>query len=208
MVIRASYPYAQFDPDDDYATDQQWRMVTYNWTDQNHDGRLWRDKDHDGTVDNTPSDVTDIDGRPDPGLRQVRDRARRVRAVHVHQPVDQRLHEHDPLPSPTDQERPVRRLLPQPGLAGDPEDDVPLRDRVLQEHRLEVGAHPQDREGLVHGQHLRAEEHPVRSVRRRGRRVRARPEVHRPGSGHRRRDREAGREWSAHRLVDIRRQRG
>ena len=66
MVIRASYPYDQFDPDDDYATDQQWRMVTYNWTDQNHDGRLWTDKDHDGTVDNTPSDVTNNDGDPIP----------------------------------------------------------------------------------------------------------------------------------------------
>lgn len=61
MVIRANYPYDQFDPNDDYATDQQWRMVTYNWSDLNRDGRLWRDKDHDGTVDNYPSDKIQTD---------------------------------------------------------------------------------------------------------------------------------------------------
>jgi hypothetical protein len=66
MVIRASYPYAQFDPNGDYATNQQWRMVTYNWTDQNHDGRLWKDRDRDGTVDNFPSAANDIDGDPIP----------------------------------------------------------------------------------------------------------------------------------------------
>jgi len=70
MVIRSNYPYDQFDPDDDYATDQQWRMVTYNWTDINHDGRLWRDKDHDGTVDNTPSDQNNQDGDPIPDFAQ------------------------------------------------------------------------------------------------------------------------------------------
>ena len=26
-------------------------MLTYKWTDINHDGRLWTDKDHDGAVD-------------------------------------------------------------------------------------------------------------------------------------------------------------
>jgi subtilisin family serine protease len=66
MVIRSNYPYNQFDPNDDYSTNQQWRMVTYDWTDINHDGRLWRDADHDGTVDNTPSDQTDNDGDPIP----------------------------------------------------------------------------------------------------------------------------------------------
>ena len=66
MVIRANFPYDQFDPDDDYTANQLWRLITYNWTDQNRDGRLWRDKDHDGTVDNTPSDKTNHDGDPIP----------------------------------------------------------------------------------------------------------------------------------------------
>jgi len=66
MVIRANYPYAQFDPNNDYNADQQWRMVTYNWTDRNHDGRLSTDRDRDGTLDEFPSDQTDIDGDPIP----------------------------------------------------------------------------------------------------------------------------------------------
>ena len=68
MVIRSNYPYNQFDPDNDYSTDQQWRMVTYNWTDIDHDGTLWNDADGDGTVDNTPSDVTNNDGDPIPNF--------------------------------------------------------------------------------------------------------------------------------------------
>lgn len=66
MVIRANYPYDQLDPEDDYAANQLWRLITYNWTDINHDGKLWTDKDHDGTVDNVPSDATDHDGDPIP----------------------------------------------------------------------------------------------------------------------------------------------
>jgi subtilisin family serine protease len=66
MVIRASYPYNQLDPNDDYDAEQQWRMVTYNWTDRNRDRRLWTDRDNDGTVDNFPSDQTNIDNNPIP----------------------------------------------------------------------------------------------------------------------------------------------
>ena len=70
MVIRASYPYDQFDPNDDYTNDQQWRMVTYDWTDANHDGKVWTDKDHDGTIDSAPSKATDIDGNPVPDFKK------------------------------------------------------------------------------------------------------------------------------------------
>ena len=84
----------------------------------NHDGRLWRDKDHDGTVDNVALRRHQHRRRPDPRLRPVRGAARRVRAVHLHQPGDERLHEHGPLASEAHEERPVRRLLPQPGLGG------------------------------------------------------------------------------------------
>jgi len=60
MVIRSNYPYAQFDPNDDYSADQQWRMVTYNWTDRNRDRRLFTDRDRDGTLDEFPSAETTI----------------------------------------------------------------------------------------------------------------------------------------------------
>jgi hypothetical protein len=46
--------------------DQQWRMVTYNWTDQNRDRRLFTDRDRDGTLDEFPSAETTIDGDPIP----------------------------------------------------------------------------------------------------------------------------------------------
>lgn len=86
MVIRASYPYAQFDPNDDFSTDQQWRMVTYNWTDQNHDGKLWADRDHDGTVDNFPSAATDIDGDPIPDFtRSEVERGEYERITYINQ---------------------------------------------------------------------------------------------------------------------------
>ena len=53
MVVRANYPRAQFDGNADYEADQDWRLLTYNWTDINRDGRLWTDRDGDGVVDKT-----------------------------------------------------------------------------------------------------------------------------------------------------------
>lgn len=51
MVVRANFPYAQFDGNGNYREDQAWRLLTYNWTDVNGDGNLWTDTDRDGTVD-------------------------------------------------------------------------------------------------------------------------------------------------------------
>ena len=51
MVIRANYPRAQFDGNEDYLSDQAWRLLAYNWTDVNGDGNLWTDVDGDGAVD-------------------------------------------------------------------------------------------------------------------------------------------------------------
>jgi hypothetical protein len=62
MVIRANYPYDEMDPDGDYAVDQLWRLITYDWTDTNHDGNLWTDKNHNGTVNYTPTQVIDHEG--------------------------------------------------------------------------------------------------------------------------------------------------
>ena len=63
MVVRANYPRNEFDPNGDYAADQAWRLLTYNWTDVNHDGNLWTDADGDGVVDHTVrTKSTNIDG--------------------------------------------------------------------------------------------------------------------------------------------------
>ncbi len=64
MIIRAIYPYDEFDPNGDYANDQRWTLYAYDWTDINHDGRLWRDKNHNGVVNHTDSAQTNIDGDP------------------------------------------------------------------------------------------------------------------------------------------------
>jgi hypothetical protein len=64
MVLRAIYPHEQLDANGDYAADQTWRMLAYNWTDINRDGRLWVDRDRDGVVDKVVSSETNIDGEP------------------------------------------------------------------------------------------------------------------------------------------------
>jgi hypothetical protein len=51
MVVRVNYPYAQFDGDGDYQSNQAWRTLAYNWTDLNDDGNLWTDTSGDGVVD-------------------------------------------------------------------------------------------------------------------------------------------------------------
>jgi hypothetical protein len=63
MVVRAIYPHNEFDGDANYETDQDWRLLTYNWTDVDHNRRLWKDSDRDGAVDHkdNPKHV-DIDG--------------------------------------------------------------------------------------------------------------------------------------------------
>jgi hypothetical protein len=50
MVIRANYPRSEFDGDANYDEDQAWRLLTYNWTDRNHDHNLWTDRNHNGVV--------------------------------------------------------------------------------------------------------------------------------------------------------------
>ena len=51
MVIRVNFPYAQFDANDDYVTDQEWRLLPYNWKDQDGDHKIYNDNDNDGVVD-------------------------------------------------------------------------------------------------------------------------------------------------------------
>ncbi len=53
MVVKLEYPRAEFDGDNNLTEDQAWRLLTYNWTDVNHDGKLWTDKNHNGVVNHT-----------------------------------------------------------------------------------------------------------------------------------------------------------
>jgi hypothetical protein len=63
IVIRANYPHSEFDGNNDSQTDQSWRLLAYNWTDVNHNGRLWRDKNGNGVVNHTDkSTSSNIDG--------------------------------------------------------------------------------------------------------------------------------------------------
>jgi len=50
LVIKAIYPYAQMDPNNDYNTDNRWYLVPYDWTDVNGNGVLWHDFNDNGVV--------------------------------------------------------------------------------------------------------------------------------------------------------------
>ncbi|RZU15563.1 subtilase family protein [Kribbella rubisoli] len=63
MVVKLEYPRNEFDGNNDLTEDQAWRLLTYNWTDVNHDGKLWTDKNHNGVVNHTDKTTSsNIDG--------------------------------------------------------------------------------------------------------------------------------------------------
>ncbi|HJQ73251.1 MAG TPA: S8 family serine peptidase [Gaiellaceae bacterium] len=63
VMIRANYPRSEFDGDANYRTDQSWRLLAYNWTDLNHDGRLWTDANGNGVVNHADKNhSSNIDG--------------------------------------------------------------------------------------------------------------------------------------------------
>jgi Subtilase family len=71
VVIRATYPHDEFDTNGDYKSDQAWRLLAYNWTDVNHDGRLWTDANGNGVVNHTDkSTSSNIDGFNDIDFRR------------------------------------------------------------------------------------------------------------------------------------------
>ena len=62
-MIRANYPRSEFDGNADYKTDQSWRLLAYDWTDVNHDGRLWQDENGNGVVNHADKHhSSNIDG--------------------------------------------------------------------------------------------------------------------------------------------------
>ena len=71
VVIRATYPHDKFDGNTDYQSDQAWRLLAYNWTDINHDGKLWTDKNGNGVVNHTDkASSSNIDGFNDINFKQ------------------------------------------------------------------------------------------------------------------------------------------
>lgn len=64
MIVRYVHPYETFDRVYDYTDppNSSWRFMLYNWTDQNHDGKLWTDANSNGTVNHTDSPAIDNDG--------------------------------------------------------------------------------------------------------------------------------------------------
>jgi hypothetical protein len=66
MVVRLNTPFETFDVGGDYESDNEFRLLTYNWTDQDRDDRLWRDRDRDGVVDHRDRNrSSNIDGNLD-----------------------------------------------------------------------------------------------------------------------------------------------
>ena len=71
VVIRATYPHDKFDGNTDYQSDQAWRLLAYNWTDINHDGKLWTDTNGNGVVNHTDkASSSNIDGFNDINFKQ------------------------------------------------------------------------------------------------------------------------------------------
>ena len=62
MLITVRYPYSQFDANGDYAADNHFRLVAYNWKDVNGDGYVWHDKNSNGVVNYSLSSDVTIDG--------------------------------------------------------------------------------------------------------------------------------------------------
>jgi hypothetical protein len=84
MVLRLNYPRAQFDGNQDYVEDQEWRLLTYSWTDINRDRNLWSDRDGDGVVDKRiRNSSSNIDGFLDIDFRRSEiDRGEYVRNMY------------------------------------------------------------------------------------------------------------------------------
>jgi hypothetical protein len=170
VVIRANYPHAQFDGDENYESDQAWRLLAYNWTDINHDRRLWTDRDQDGIVDHADLDTSsNIDGSTT-STSSLRDGEGRVRPVLLPPAGRERPHGLHRHPAQRDGRRHLPRL---PALDAQRAIDRPTssRDRLLQERRLELADDDAVAGRPVHGDAERAGGHAVRHVRRRGRRV-------------------------------------
>ncbi len=53
MIVRQNHPFSQFDPDGNYNQNQYWRLLVYNWSDNNSDNNVWTDTNGNGSVNYT-----------------------------------------------------------------------------------------------------------------------------------------------------------
>ena len=123
--------------------------------------------------------------RPADRLQALRDPEGRVRAVHLPADRQRRPPGDGPRPGPADAQRAVPRADPpgaEPRPAAHP---LHVRDRLLQERRLVVDHHPQDRPRVVQRPDPRPDRHAGRHVRGRGRRPPRQAGERRAGGGHR-----------------------
>jgi hypothetical protein len=56
VEVKVIFPFEQFDNDGDYVFDSRWRVLLYDWKDQNGDGNLWTDTNGDGVVNDVEID--------------------------------------------------------------------------------------------------------------------------------------------------------
>ena len=78
MEVKLVLPFAEFDPDGNYAANSSWRVVPTDWTDVNGDGMLYQDKNGNGAI-NCPI----AGGVPNYASRGLRDPAGRVHALRL-----------------------------------------------------------------------------------------------------------------------------
>ena len=206
MVVRANYPRNEFDPNGDYTADQAWRLLTYNWTDVNHDGNLWTDSDGDGVVDHkVRTKSTHIDGDLDLNFpASEMDEGEYIRFMY-HRAGSNALQSFVRDPAARTADGIFLGLQHSERTNGDPGHALQDPDRLLRQRRLAVGDHDPGRGRCLHGNDERPGRRSVRHVRRRGRPERRRREHRRARLGDRRCDRHAGRGRQAHRPAPLRR---
>jgi hypothetical protein len=51
MVVRSTHSFESFDADNDAGFDSRWRLLVYDWTDLDDDGKLWNDANSNGYVE-------------------------------------------------------------------------------------------------------------------------------------------------------------
>ena len=63
MAVRFRIPYNQFDPDNNYTSNNTFRLIVYNWEDKNDDHGVWHDANNNQVVDYTKLPIwNQIDG--------------------------------------------------------------------------------------------------------------------------------------------------
>ena len=167
MVVHANYPRSQFDGDGDYVADQSWRLLTYNWTDIDGDGRLWLDKNGNGVVNHKQKgSSSNIDGNLDINFRASdMDEFEYVRFMY-HRPGREHVAVLRPRPERAHGGRRLPRAAASGPRPGDRDHGLQDPGRLLRERRLAVDDDAEHGLRRLLGEHRRARRDAVRHVRR------------------------------------------